>query len=336
MTPDDSVGSKVLLVVRGAGDEELVRELHIELKRSPFRILELEFYAGSAHKETLGTLGREYVAAAVVRMAPAEKQIELWIHRPEGAVVDSLAVPTDASDPRIDALRIAEALRAHGLDLGPKPGQANPQEVQPVAPRPPRQPASSRPISKAPPKQSAGSSRAAPAQNPGRLWVGVGGGMAASPGGLPPAVLQTTSFSYDWTSRWTLSLMGEIPILHQKVSSVEGTATVDNYALELAVLRTLFASPSIRVSLGYGSAGHVVVISGEPASGYRGSSTTQTIFSNFAINTVSIPITHQLRLSCRLFAGASFSELEVQLGDTVRARWGRFVGGGSLDIVYLL
>jgi hypothetical protein len=335
-TIGDNVGSKVLLLVRGDGDEELIRELRIELRRSSFRILELGLDARFTHREPLGGLGREYLASAVVRIALTESQIELWIHHPEGDVLDSLAVPGEAFDPRIDALRIAEALRAHGLDLGPRAGQAEPQEVPAVVSRSPPRAATPQLVSKRPPKQPAAPPPPAAAQSNGRFWVGVGAGMAASPGGLPPAILQTTSFGYNGTSRWTLSIMGEVPLVHQRVSGVEGTATIDNYALGLVVSRTLFVSPQISLSLGLGSAGHVVVIDGEPTFGYRGSATTQTIFSSFAVNTVSIPITGQLGLSCRQFAGASFSELKVQLGDTVRARWGAFVGGASLDLVYLL
>jgi hypothetical protein len=332
----DKAGGKVLLLVRGAGDEELLSELRVELRHTPFRILELRLDERFTHREPLGVLGREQLASAAVRIALEESRIELWVHHPEGDVLDSLQVPAESLDARIDALRIAEALRAHGLDLGPRPGRVEPEEPPPVMSRPaPPNPTPSKVVSASPSAKRAEPPRPVPDQRSGGFWIGVGGEMVVSSGGLPPAAVQTTSLGYGWRSRWMVVMTGEVPLMEQRVSGIEGTAEISNYALGLAVARTLYVSPRFVLSLGLGSAGHVVVVDGEAAPGYQSSSTTQTLLSSFATSTMSVPIAPQLRLSSRQFAGVTFSELQVQMGDTVRAKWGRVVAGASLGVDYL-
>ena len=110
---------RVILLVRTANDEGVMNRVRAELGASAWRILELRLDERLA-KVSLGKLSAQQQARAAVRFSAAEARVELWVSAPAGNIEETLDASDQRDDDAVVALRISEALRARGLNLGPE------------------------------------------------------------------------------------------------------------------------------------------------------------------------------------------------------------------------
>jgi hypothetical protein len=279
--PSDPVSARPILLVRTAGDSEVMDRLRMELRAYGWRVVEAPadeaLYVGSLAE----TVSERNVTAAV-RVDVEKGQIEVHISRSWGNVQETLRSEGDKVDSQVLALRATEALRAHGLDLGPtidhvrdaasRPATTPPPKSESPVPATPRadvEPTASNALAAVPGHEPTDSIAASPG-----IWLELAPSILASTGGFGLGVGGLVGLRLELSSRWSLSAMGTIPFGSHAVDEREGRATaavaVVGGAAELTWLRRRLGS----AALGLGATAVVMSMHGTGNSGYQGARET--------------------------------------------------------------
>ncbi|HWA74611.1 MAG TPA: hypothetical protein VG937_19835 [Polyangiaceae bacterium] len=324
---------RVILLVRTANDEGVMNRVRAELGASAWRILELRLDERLA-KVSLGKLSAQQQARAAVRFSAAEARVELWVSAPAGNIEETLDASDQRDDDAVVALRISEALRARGLNLGPetkaesesgaasearREGGAKPSVARskPAA-NDVRERANRRSDSAA----AAGERSAAPGTR-SELWLELAGALSGGPGGLGASLDAWGSVRLDFGSRWACSLLGVIPVAPPELDGAEGSARVARYQLGALAEATWLRTRGLRFGGGLGVSGSRTEMQGSGAAGYVGGTDSVFALGPLARAVARARITDGLWLSANGLAGLSFPEVSVKFADRVAGRWGR-------------
>jgi len=274
----DPASSRLILLVRTAGDSDVMARVRMELRAYGWSVIEILSDEGM-HVGSLAEAASERHVTAAMRVDVEKGQVELHIVRTWGNVQETLRAEGGRVDSQVLALRATEALRAHGLDLGfaidqvgsATPGLANvppPGSASPV-PTPLR--------TDAVPVATKTTAAIVPDQTHRRFqagsrgtWLELAPCLVASPGGFGLDVAGLVGLRVELSSLWSLSAMGTVPFDSHAVHEPEGQASVAivtvGGAAELTWLRRPFGSASI----GLGATAVVMSMRGTGNSGYQG------------------------------------------------------------------
>jgi hypothetical protein len=326
------LASKTILLVRTAGDDAVMSHVRAELRAYGWRIIELGRQDGSVLRDSLATLASEQAAMAAVRVDPQVGQIEIHIGRTWGNVDEILRGEEEGPlDGRLLALRATEALRAHGLDLGPTAApasrNANSNAATGPAPRdaePPR-PAAVRRENRVPnvpaPKQQA--SETLPASTKG-LWLQLAPAAIGSPGGLGLGLAGWVGARLELSTWWSIAVMGLVPITSHAVTEDQGSARVASSAIGIAVEGALLRRSFGSVAAGLGAAELFTMTQGQQAQ--PGYSTASDPVNTMAVHTylrVGLRLGPNWNLFGTLLGGMSFPEVSIAFTDRVVRTWGQ-------------
>jgi hypothetical protein len=308
---------RVILLVRTPGDEETILHLRSEFRDGGWRILEIRPDERFETEPLASAAERERVAAAV-RVDAVRYVVELWVYRAEGSVEETLTSSGERLSGRVLAVRVAEALRARGLALPPKPdasvtAAASPTEETPKAELGTASSAESEPAPEAKPSE----------RHPPRLSLELGPGLVLSPGGLGPLAVVEVGLRLEFARILSLSLAGLIPVSRQTLEGEEGAATVST-----AVAGGLFELEWARLSYGglrsgVGGGVSVTSMSGRATSGFEAAEDTVTVFTPLLRTTFHLNLKNWLRLRTGVLAGLTLPSVRIEFGEREAATWGR-------------
>ncbi len=304
----------ILLLVRAEGDEMLLAELRSELQNSRYRLIELRLDARVQEGHSLASLGREQKASAAVRCRARRGTIELWIQRNESEIEDLLYREGGVVEPRIEALRITEALRAHGLDLDPLPTvmHAVPEALVAAA-----MSATSSVVIV--PKAGAVTVAATPPHH--SWWGGMGLGALVGPADREPSWSVLARLDTEWQSRFGVQVTGSYQLVPVRVDGAEGSAEVRIHTLMVGTFHRVFSTRAFAVLGGVSAAGHLVTVRGSANPGYRGTEQSHFLGSGWIESRVRLQLGSSTRLGFGQGVGVTSSRLQIKLGDAVRAEW---------------
>ena len=126
---EQTTSVKTILLVRTAGDDPVMNRVRADLKGAGWRVVEIAGQDENQARESPGALASELKATAALRVDATTGRIYLHIARNWGDVDEVLRSEDGHVDGRILALRATEALRAHGLDIGPTALPEEPNET---------------------------------------------------------------------------------------------------------------------------------------------------------------------------------------------------------------
>lgn len=322
LDPTKAFADRVILLVRMPGDDGIVQRLRADLRDSQWRIVEIrpdERY----EQPPLGASAERERASAAMRIDARRGVIELWVLRPDGPVEETIGSSDGQHDEQVLALRGAEALRARGLlvSRAELPGEVaasvpGTTERAPVADSPELPPAPSE------------------RDDATRLWLAIGPGFLASPGGLGPLPVADVGLRLDFARRWSLHASGVLPLSEQAIEAAEGEAEVATSfvtgALDLEWLRLPFGG--IRTGVGGGAA--FTAMSGvSDSSGFDAVSDMVTTVALLADSSFHADLTDWLRLRASVALGATLPEVSVRFGSREVASFGHpfFVASAVLE-----
>jgi hypothetical protein len=301
----------VILLVRTPGDDETISRLRPELSEGGWHILELR-PDDRLEAEALGiTAEREGVAAAV-RIDVAHSSIELWVYRAEGSIVETFTASRERSSGRVLAVRVAEALRARGLLLPPRPEQ----HVDEPAPDPVTAHRYTQVRLDEPPATDATVAHAL------RFSVELGAGLALSPGGLAPLAVVDLGLRLELARVWSLSAIGVLPVSRQVVRGTEGEAVVASYVVGgLVELEwATFRFGGLRSGLGVGAT--ITAMSGRASSGFEGQDDTVSVLTPLGRTSFHANLGSWLRLRTAVAIGATLPPVRIDFDAREAASWG--------------
>lgn len=328
--------ARVILLVRTVNDDGVMNRVRAELGASAWRILELRLDERLG-RVPLSELAAQQQARAAVRFNAAEARVELWVFRPPRDLEETLDAADERDDDAVVALRISEALRARGLDLGaeaklsaeakdPAEGEGQGEAKGPEASREAAKPSPR-------PEQAAKAAAAREVTGPGEvreqdrsgheLWLELAGAVSGSPGELGAAIGAWGGARLALGPRWACSLFGVIPLSSQQLSGVEGSARVASYLLGASTEAAWLRRPRWQLGAGVGLAGSRTEMEGTAASGYVGSGDAVYALSPLARVTARVQLAEGVWLSAGGLAGLAFPEVSVKFADRVAAHWGR-------------
>ncbi|HVR21017.1 MAG TPA: hypothetical protein VMS65_15000 [Polyangiaceae bacterium] len=310
LEPLSAFTERVILLVRTPGDDGVMARLLAELRQSDWHVVEMR--PDERFEATpLGTLAERERASAAVRLDARRGVVELWVQRPNGPVEETIAAP-DGPDEQVLALRVTEALRARGLLVAPPERRADADPLpQTSATNPP------------PPKPST-SEKAPPApEERGALALEVGPAVALSPGGLGPLPLLEGDVRLELAERWSLCLLGFLPLGHQSVSADEGEADVKTSfvggLVELEWARLSFGG----FRSGVGASAAITTMSGAADDADFASSTdTVTTVAPFVRSSFHVTLGRAFRIRSAVVVGATVPEVQIDFGSRSVATWG--------------
>jgi hypothetical protein len=323
---------RVILLVRTENDDGVMNRVRAELRSSAWRIVELRVDDRLA-RAPLGQLAAEQAVRAAIRFDPAEARIELWIFRATGSVEETLGDRSDRDDDAVLALRITEALRARGLNLGPEPLPRDSRESEKVEAnegatmaKPAQTSAAAAQKKNEPPAtadkpEEARARQVRPFRN--ELWLELAPALSGSPGGLGPAVAGFASVRFELTPRWSGSLLGLVPLVAQRLTGPEGTANVSIYFVGTAADVAWFRTPRWELSTGAGVGWAQSEMRGTASAGYMGGSDSVTAITPLARTTARLRLIGRWWLTIGGLGGVAVPEVSVKFGDRVAGRWGR-------------
>lgn len=307
-----------LLLIRTNGDTGVMTRLRAELEQTTYNLVEIRLDERHG-RVSLDEVAAEQRATAAVRFDASTGQIELWVSRPGGAVTEEISRRGARLSDWVLVLRTTEALRAHGLDLGPEPKR--PRNV----PEPPDARARTRaePASE-PPSDETGPPRSpqAPRREPS-LGVGFGMGADLSPGGLPLQSHLHASVYMRPNATWMVQAFGWYPIARSVVSGVEGKAEVRTWLVGSSADAVLLEQSNARLAFGPGFAVGVHSMQGEAAPGYRSVDDRVVTSAPFVRADLRLRLTPSLEIDLATLMGFSFPELTVEFSGRDVAHWGR-------------
>jgi hypothetical protein len=274
--------SRPILLVRTAGDSEVMDPVRLELLAYGWRVIEVPADEAMLVGSLAEAVSGRHVTAAV-RVDVEKGQIEIHIARSWGNVQETLRSEGGKVESQILALRVTEALRAHGLDLGPAIDQVRDATPRHANAPPPKadSPTPATPRTDAEPAAKHAAAATAPAHEPTRpmassrgIWLELAPSILASPGGFGLDIAGLVGLRLELSSLWSLSAIGTVPFGSHAVNESEGSATatlaVVGGAAELVWLRR----PSGSAALGLGASAVVMSMRGTGNSGYQGARDT--------------------------------------------------------------
>lgn len=330
---------RVILLVRTENDEGVMNRVRAELRTSAWQILELRVDDRLAQLP-LGKLAAQQAVRAAVRFDATDARIELWIFRPAGNVEAAVAGSGEREDDAIMALRIAEELRARGLDLGPE------SALPDGAPEPAEAATKSAPApQKVPPNPAprAAARVAAPRRTTGRearpfasaLWLELGPALSGGPGGLGPSVAGWASVRLEVSPRWSGSILGLVPIVPQRPDGPEGSADISTYLAGASVDVAWLRTSRWRAGVGVGAAWAQSEMRGAASSGYVGGHASVGALMPLGRATAQVQLGERWRLGVGGLGGVALPEVSVKFGDRVAGRWGRPALLATFDLHWL-
>ncbi len=328
--------SKTILLVRTAYDDDVVNRVRVELHASGWHIIELNGPDGSGNPGLLARLASEYAAAAVVRVEARIGQIDIFIGRSWGDIEETLRSENGQFDAQVLALRTTEALRAHGLDLGPtQPGVAQIETGRgvPSAQRAAQDANSPPDAAHKLPRQAAIALRGIVSPNGDRLestrglWFEAAPAATGSPGGLGLAFSAWMGLRIELSSTWSLAATGLLPMTSQQVNEPQGQASVSSgfvgLSTEIAWLRRSFGSEAA----GLGAAALVTSMKGTLSlPGYSDASDTVVTIAPYSYLRTGVVLGPDWRIFGLVLGGTSIPKVRVAFGDTVVRTWGQPFG----------
>jgi hypothetical protein len=314
---------RVILIVRTPGDDGVMTRLRAELMSSDWRVLEIRLDERQAPLP-LATIAEQQRAGAAVRVDVRNGAVELWIAQPGGAIQESLAAPDARAHDQVLALRTAEALRARGLLLEPL---ARPEpEAEPESrggASPVERVAQRAPVATPAAIEDRGVARAAPSRlDRSRLWLGLGPGIALSPGGLDSGIVGWPGVRLE-LGRWSFSAFGVLPVTRAEVSGSEGRARVATWLVGTATEIEWARSLVVGVRSGLGLGASATTMSGEPAAGYRGVDDSVFAVAGFLRSSITLVLGPSFRVGPLGLVGATVPSARVAFGGREAARWGQ-------------
>jgi hypothetical protein len=315
---------RVILIVRTPGDDGVMTRLRAELMSSEWRVLEIRLDERQAPLP-LATIAEQQRAGAAVRVDVRNGAVELWIARPGGAIQESLGTPNARMHDQVLALRTAEALRARGLLLEPL-ARPEPEAVEPESREaaPPVERATPPPPVATPAAiEDRGVVPAVP-RRPDRshLWLGLGPGIALSPGGLDPGIVGSPGVRLE-LGRWSFSAFAVLPITRAEISGSEGRARVATWLFGTATEIEWARSTVFGARSGLGLGASAITMSGEPAAGYRGVDDSVFALAGFLRSSITLALGPSFRVGPLALVGATLPGARVAFGDREAARWGQ-------------
>jgi hypothetical protein len=312
LDPTRAFVERIILIVRTPGDDGVMTRLYAELRQSDWRIVEIR---ADLDAPPLGTSAVREGATAAVRVDARRGIIVLWVQRPEGAFEETIGTSGEPWDEQILALRGAEVLRARGLLVEPQALRDDGASARPPERTPP-----------APVVDAPADSREAPrrSDDPPRLWLALGAGLAVSPGGLGPLPLADAGVGVSFDGRWSLGARGLMPLTSQTVSAPEGEADVATW-LALGVVEVdwaRFGWGGLRSGIGGGAA--ITTMSGQAEeSGFDGTSDTVVTFAPLVSSSFHADMGRSFRVRAAIALGATLPEVRVSFGSREVASFGR-------------
>lgn len=339
--------SRSILLVRTPGDEGIIQRVRADLSGFGWSVIEVSAAFDEASRLPIEELARKYGVAAALRVRSALGQVELYMGEGWGRLYEVLRSESGPTDPQILALRTTEALRAHGLHLGPKA----PAEAASAAASPPsRQAASSRTATKpaterrpVSPAQAKGAPRAtvspedvAP-RSARSLWVGLAPAVTWSPGGLGVGVSGAVSLSLELTETVAITAQGLVPVYARPVTLPEGRVDIETSLLVLGIEATWLRRGRLFSTAGVGIASLFTVAQGQDSSlGYRGTSESTRTFGTQVRTRFGLQATPSLRIFGALDGGVSFPEVKLEISSETSSQvvrsWGRPFGVASVGL----
>jgi hypothetical protein len=308
---------RVVLLVRSAGDDEVMGRVRAELADSEWAIVELRVDDRLEHS-SLGRLARKAGASAAVRLDPTRSVVELWILQPAGDIEETIGTAGERSSSSVLALGATEALRARGLFQRREPEPARAEREERPAPV-------SKPTLDARPERSALVAPKAKVGRdlPARLWLELAPAAMLSPGGLGPLFEALVGVRVELAGRWSLGALGLLPLTSQDVSGVEGSARVSTFLLAGVAEVTLFRESIADLSAGIGVGATLSAMQGLPEPGYRAEDTNVAAAVGFTRISLGVRLARRWRLSARALLGSSLPQVSIRFEDREVATWGR-------------
>ncbi len=280
----DPPATRTIVRVRSASPA-IDERLDAELSTLGFAVKDVD--AGDAAAD-LGAVARANGAVAAIRAAP-DDAVELWV---EGR---NAGDPPSREMIRVDARRrgnvvtvlALEALRAHLLEVRP---ETPPAPIPAPAPSPPPK------LVEAPPPPPVAPPRPS-------LWIHLGAGTDASPGGLSPdfeALLEVRFEPRPWLS---LDAFGTVTPLATRLEAAEGAAL---YRRAIAGLGLDLQKHVARVSVSVGAGGAFVttLVQGTaPAAGFAARDQATVTLGPLVRAGASVELVHPLRAPVEIAAG---------------------------------
>jgi hypothetical protein len=247
----------------------------MELRTYGWELVEV-FEEEVAGGYALADAAAERHVRAAVRINVERGHIEIYVARTWGNAHEVLSSEDGNVDSQVLALRVTEALRAHGLApspvvessrlsttmQSPSPNAAAtaPQAIEQVRQTTPRVDASER-------SQRVSQNANATANG---LWLQLAPLLGGSPGGLGMEISGHVGLRAEISPRWALSLMGTVPLRSHAIQAQQGHASVRFQMLGGAGEVTLLRRPFGSAALGLGVTAIVMSLSGSPKPGYIG------------------------------------------------------------------
>lgn len=331
---------KTILLVRTAGDDPVINRVRADLSGAGWRIMEIAGQDENQTRESLAALASELKATAALRVDATTGRIYLHIRRTWGKVDEVLRSEDGRVDGRILALRATEALRAHGLDIGPTPLPEEPNETGA-----PTQ-SEKRRVSRSPgpadrhgtaPGRAAAPTRAAegPAASKQGLWFELAPTAVGSPGGLGYAVSGWIGARFELSRLWSVAATGIVPLWSRRVVESEGSARVATSLFGLGLERVWFRRPGGYWATGLGAAGLATVMQGRQAqAGYHVLTDTVVTVAADLYMRGGWRVLPDWTAFGALLGGVSCPEVEVGFGDRVVRTWGQPYGMLALGVEF--
>jgi hypothetical protein len=240
-------------------------------------------------------------ATAAVRVN-GDDAVEVWASSPQGTeppIHEVIRI-----DPRdgwnLAAVSALESLRAHLLRVHdermPAPSQGRREEEPPRA-------------------------SAMPTSRPG-IWVHVGGGAEASPGGLGPAAEILGELRLEPRSWLSVSALGVFGPVSVQVEGPEGVASV-RHSMVGAAMDVQARMGVVTMSGGLGAALAIFSLSGQARSpGYGGRDDSITTLGPIVRSCISADVMRTLRLRTQVLVGVTFPHAVIHFAEREVADWG--------------
>jgi hypothetical protein len=323
---------KTILLVRTSGDDPVMNRVRADLGGAGWRIIEVAGQDELESRESLAALASELKATAALRVDARLGQIYIHIGRTWGSVDEVLSSEDRQVDGRILALRATEALRAHGLDVGPTaaPGVERETGGPPEKPRAPRpeKPARAAPTPPAPTRPGAAVSKHG-------LWFELGPTAIGSPGGLGFGLSGWLGARLELSSFWSVAVTGIVPLWSRRVVEPEGSARVAPTFLGVGLEGAWIRRPRWYWATGLEAAGLVTIMQGRGAqTGYRAATDSVATAAVHLYMRSGWRLRPDWNVFGALVGGVSFPKVEVAFGDHVAKTWGQPYGMLALGMEF--
>lgn len=320
-----NVATSTILLVRSAGDERIMAAVRAEIDNQRFTIVEVR--AVAERSKSLTTLMSEMGAAAAIRYNARQARIELSAALDSGSVEDVLRKDDASGDVEILALRTAETLRAHGLDLGPYPPSANPSERMPASPAPVTTRRPSPPTTSTHEVRNTSSDLDATisrAESPlgNEVWIELAPGLLTSSGGWSSVPITSVALRLQLNRDFSVSAIGLVPFVSQTITAAEGSAKVDTYLVGGTLSTTLLRHRVFASTFGLGASMVITQMQGDARPGYRGAHEIVITQAPHLSLGISVALHERWLLVSSLLGGVSIPRVSVLFADRPERSWG--------------